>query len=94
MRVPDLNHGCQDVVPGLLGLENGIGEHAAVPADMPHRLCGRAIGVVQPEARVFHHIQFAVWIGRHAVAPGFVMAARSVNGPVVLRDVEINGPGP
>lgn len=41
-RIPDLEHGVEDGVPGLLLFEEFIGEHAAIPADV----LDTAVGVV------------------------------------------------
>ena len=45
VRVADLDHRIKDRVPGLLGFEDVIREHAAVPADVPELAGERPVGV-------------------------------------------------
>ncbi len=52
-----------------------------------------AFVVAEPVAGVAGDVQFAVRVGREAVAAGFVVGAGAVDGGVVLGDVEIDGPG-
>src|SRR6185436_17230597 len=94
MRVAHLDHGREHVVPGLLPGHHRVGEHAAVPADMPHLLGQLAALVAQPVAGILRHVELAVGIGRLHMAAGLLMIAGAENGAVVLRDVEVIGPGP
>ena len=54
---------------------------------------GLAVVAAQPGAGVAHDIEFAVGVVRQAVAAGLVVRAGAFHRAVVLRDVEIDGPG-
>src|SRR5690348_7923386 len=90
--VADRDHDAEHVVPRL-GIEHGgVGEHAAVPADVLEG-AGRLAGVVaHPGAGVAHDIELAVGVAGLAVAAGLVVRTRAFDGPVVLRHVEVDGP--
>ena len=94
MRVAYIDHSRKDVVPSLLILKHSVREHTAIPAYMPHCLCGCSIRMVQPHARMLDHIHFTVWVQCHAVSPSFVVAARAMHRAIILRNMEINGPRP
>ncbi len=94
MRVADGDHRGEDVVPGLRLHHHGVGEHAAVPADVAERLGQLAGLVAEPEAGVVRDVELAVGVGRQAVSAGVVVRPRAVHGGVVLRDVEVDRPGP
>src|ERR1700683_3491333 len=91
--VADLDHGAEDVAPGLLTRHRRIGEHATVPADVLEGLGQRAALVPQPIARVMNDIELAVWIIDGAVSTGLVMAPGAPDRGVVLRNVKIDRPG-
>src|SRR5579872_4433207 len=94
MGVAYLDHGADHRVPRLLPLHHGIGEHAAVPADVPHLPGQVALFVAQPVAGMLGDIELAVGIGDLAVPAGLLMVARPEDGSVILRDVKIEGPWP
>ena len=50
--------------------------------------------VAQPQPRMLGDVEAAVGIGHHAVAAGLVMVSHALHRAVVLRDVEVDGPGP
>ena len=50
-------------------------------------------GVLEPEGGALGDVEFAVRVVGLAVAAGLVVGAAPVHGAVVLRDVEIDGPG-
>src|SRR5687768_4999217 len=70
VRIPDIDHRAQDVVPGLLLQHRSIGEHAAVPADVLVG-AGRLAGLIaHPEASVGDDIEPSVRVVYRAVAAG------------------------
>src|SRR5579883_1280482 len=73
MGVAHLDHHRQNTVPRLLFQHLGVGEHAAVPANMLAGLGDGALVVTQPIAGVMHDIELAVRIRRHAMAAGLVV---------------------
>src|ERR1035437_7991540 len=93
VRVAHRNHDAEHVLPGLGVEHDGVGEHAAIPADMFDGARGFAIRAAQPGARVADDIEFAVGVVGRAVAAGLVVRARAFDGAIVLRDVEIDHPG-
>src|SRR5687768_6365824 len=80
VRVAHLDHGAQHVVPGLLILHHGIGEHAAVPADVAHRLGELAGLVAEPVAGVLGDVEPAVRIGDLAMPAGLLVIAGAEHG--------------
>src|SRR4051794_22963256 len=58
MLIPHLHHHPQDVVPRLRLHHHFVGEHAAVPADVPQPLHGMAGAVLEPEAGVLRDVEF------------------------------------
>ena len=80
----------EDVVPGLLLLHHRVGEHAAVPADVPDRLGQVAVLVAEPEAGVLGDVELAVGVVAQAVAAGLVVGAGAEDRAVVLGDVEVD----
>ena len=50
--------------------------------------------VAQPVAGVAHDVELAVGVVRQAMVAGLVVRARAIHRGVVLRHVEIDGPGP
>src|SRR5271157_1261785 len=75
VRVADADHRCEDVVPRLRLHHDGVGEHAAVPADVPELLGELPTLVAEPEAGVMGDVQLAAGVGRQAVAAGVVVAS-------------------
>ena len=94
VRVPHGDHRRQNVVPGLALHHHGVGEHAAVPADVPDALGRLAVGVAEPEAGVADDVQLAVGVGGQAVPAGLVVRARAMHRAVVLGHVEVDRPRP
>src|SRR5260370_37023531 len=92
MRVAHPNHRAEYILPGLGVEHHGIGEHAAVPADMLDGACGFAVRAAQPGAGVADDIEFAVGVGGRAMAAGLGVRAGAVDGAAVLRDAAIDGP--
>ena len=92
MSVPDGDHGGQDVIPCFRLHHHGIGEHAAIPADMTKCFREPAIRAVQPVTGMMRNIQFPVRIVRQAMVPGFVMRSGAFHGGIILRHVEVNRP--
>src|SRR4051812_3585771 len=93
VRIPDVDHRAQDVVPGLWLQHGAIGEHTAVPADVlisPRRLAGL---IAHPEPGVVDDIEPPVRVVHRAVAAGLIVRARAKNRAVVLGHVEIDRPG-
>ena len=74
-------------------LHHRVREHAAVPADVAHRLGQVAVLVAQPVAGVLDDIEAAVGVVDAAVAAGLLVVAGAEDGAVVLGDVEVEGPG-
>ena len=93
MSIADGDHGGQNVVPGLLFHHHLIGEHAAVPAKVSKGLGQPAILAVQPVSRVVRDAQLAVGVIGQTVVAGLVVRAGTFHRAIVLRHVEINGPG-
>ena len=84
----DFNHRVQNRVPCGGSCQHGIGEHAAIPADV----LNAAIGIIlQPIGRTTRHVEFAVGIVCRAVLTGFVVIPRAVYGAVVLSDMPPHG---
>ena len=90
LRVSYLDHGIQDGVPGAAIFQNGIGKHASVPADV---LDASALGILEPIAGTSSDVQLAVWIVCSTVLAGLVMGSGSMNLPIVLSHVKVDGPG-
>src|SRR5579885_705822 len=87
------DHDGENVVPGLLVHHHGIGEHAAVPADVPEGAGRLPVFAADPEAGVADDIKLAVGIVRQAVVAGFVVRAGAFHGGVVLGHLEVDDPG-
>ena len=68
--VADFDHGAEDGVPGLGVFEDGVVEHAAVPADVLDAACG---AIFEPVAGALGDVEFAVRIVCGAVAAGLVV---------------------
>jgi hypothetical protein len=94
MLLANLDHGGQNIVPGLLLQHNIVGKHTAVPTNVFKSFGQITIFISQPEAGVRRNIQFSVWIRSQAVTPCFVVRSRSVYRSVVLRYVEVQRPRP
>ena len=90
MGVTNVDHGLEDGIPGFGLLEDFIGEHASVPANV---LDAAVLGALEPVAGALGDIEFAVGIVSGAVLAGLVVAAGTVHFAVVLGDVEVDGPG-
>lgn len=90
MSVTDLDHGVEDVVPGAWCLEHGVREHTAIPADV---LDAAGCGVFEPVTGGLGYVELAVRIVSAAMLASLVVAACTVDGSVVLGDVEVDGPG-
>src|SRR5207244_3793964 len=86
MRIADFDHRCEDRVPRLLVFEHGVGEHAAVPANVAD---ASAVGVFEPGAGCLHDVELAVGVVGGAVAARFFMAAGAVDRAVVLSHMEV-----
>ena len=91
MRITNRDHGCQDVVPGILLGHNLVGKHAAVPTNV--REFFRELSVAQPAASLFGDIELAVGILGQAMAAGLIMTSRAVHGGIVLCNMKVKGPG-
>src|SRR5690554_2683341 len=89
-RVANVYHRPKNGIPGRRGLEDGVGEHAAVPADV---LDPAGLVVLEPVLRAFHDVEFPVRIVGLAVLAGLVVAPGPVDGAVVLGDVKVDRPG-
>lgn len=89
MRIAHLDHGVEDLVPGVRCFEDGVREHTSIPANVLDATGG---GVFEPVPGCFGDVEFAIWIISAAMFAGFVMAASAVDGAVILRDVEVDGP--
>src|SRR5919112_1786320 len=75
VRIPDVDHRAEDVVPGLWLEHGAIGEHTAVPADVligPRRLASL---IAHPEPGVVDDIEPPVRVVDSAVAAGLVVCA-------------------
>src|SRR5215207_5115340 len=93
VRIPDVDHRAQDLVPGLWLQHGAIGKHTAVPADVligPRRLAGL---IAHPEPGVVDDIEPPVRVVHRAVAAGLVVRTRAKDCAVVLGYVEIDRPG-
>src|SRR5690349_19727037 len=73
--VAHFDHLGEDGVPGLLGLEDRIREHAAIPADVLDAAGG---SVLEPVAGALHDVELAIRIVRLAVLARLVMRAGAV----------------
>ena len=87
----DFEHFSQNGVPCVHGFKGRVREHTAVPTNVSDAALRRSL---QPVAGAFRDIQLAVRIIRGTVASRLVVGAGSVDGSVVLRNVEIKGPRP
>jgi hypothetical protein len=58
----DSDHGAQNLVPGFRLHHHVVGEHAAVPTDVPNLLGEVAFLVAQPKAGMMRDPQFAVGV--------------------------------
>src|SRR2546422_8769267 len=94
VRVAHVDHETQDVVPRTGLRHRRVREHAAVPADVLKRARRLAALVAHPKTGVTHDVELAVRIGRPTVTTRLVMRARSEDGRIVLRDVEVDRPRP
>src|SRR5512137_362886 len=88
----NLDHGGEDVVPGLLLHQRVVREHATVPADVLQLFGDLAFAVAEPVAGVADDIEFTLRIGGKAVAAGLLVRAGTKDTAVVLRDVEVDRP--
>jgi hypothetical protein len=91
MGIADSDHGRQDRVPRLGVLEGCVGEHATIPADV---LDASSRGILQPIACALDDIELAIRVIGRAMLAGLVVRARTVDMPIVLRDVKIDRPRP
>src|SRR5215203_6961416 len=90
VRIPDVDHRAQDIVPRLWLQHGAIGEHTAIPADVLIG-AGRLAGLIaHPEPGVMNDIEPPVRVVHRAVAAGLVVCARAKNHAVVLGHVEID----
>merc|ERR1711964_99757 len=80
----NIHHRLENGVPGLGILERCVGEHAAVPADVPDPARGR---VLQPIARTIGDVELAVGVVRRAMLAGLVVRALTVHLAIVLGDM-------
>src|SRR5690554_1503117 len=88
----DLNHRCQDIIPGLLLRHDRVGEHAAVPANMPESLSKFTAFVAKPVSSIFYNIQFTIRVERKAMPPGFIVSPGPEHRTIILGYVKIDGP--
>ena len=88
-RVTDIDHRSENCVPGFLLKQLFIGEHATVPANMRH---AALIRILEPVTGALCDVQFSVGIVSRTKATRLLVIARSVNGTIVLCNVEISGP--
>ena len=83
-------HRREDGVPSVGVFEGLVGEHATVPADVLDTAC---LCIFEPVSGALDDIEFSVWIIGAAVFAGLIVGACTVDMPIVLGDVEIDGPG-
>jgi hypothetical protein len=62
MFVADFNHGAQNIIPGLLIVHDGVGEHASIPTNMPERFGQHALFVAQPVTSIMNDIEFTIGV--------------------------------
>src|ERR1700760_839109 len=86
--------GGQDVVPGFGRQHNRVREHAAVPADVFVGAGWGSIFIAHPETCDSDDIHSSFWVADNAVTARLVVRTRAAYGAVVLRYVEVDGPGP
>ena len=89
MSGPDIHHRLENGIPGFRLLQRRVGEHAAIPADVPDPARG---SILEPVARTISDIQLAVGVIGRAVLAGLVVIASAVNITVILGNMEINRP--
>src|ERR1043166_1328235 len=94
MILAHLDHGGEDVIPGLLFHHDFVREHAAIPADVLELFGHFALVVAHPVAGIASYVEFAVGVGRQAMAAGFVMTAGSLDRGVILGHMKVNRPWP
>ena len=73
VRLTYVDHRRQDVVPCLLVVHYGIGEHTSIPADMLEFLSDVSVAVSHPESGMMWNIELAVGVCRKAVSAGLVV---------------------
>ena len=73
MLIADGDHHAQNIIPGFRLHHDGIGEHAAIPADMAEALEDGAGFVAEPVAGVAGNIELAGGFGGQAMPAGLVM---------------------
>ncbi len=83
-------HRREDGVPSVGVFEGFVREHATVPADVLDTAC---LCIFEPVSGALDDIEFSVWIIGAAVFAGLIVGACTVDMPIVLGDVEIDGPG-
>src|SRR5687767_10393155 len=93
VRVAHANHLAQNLVPGVLAFHHGVREHAAIPADVAHRLGEVATVVAKPVTGMLGDIEPAIGIVDLTMPAGLFVIAGAEGRAIVLRDVEVIGPG-
>src|ERR1700730_15888989 len=73
MGVAYCDEGFEYVVPGLRRRHHGVGEHAAVPADVLVGAGRYTMPVAHPEACDLDDVHLAIGIVRRAVAAGLIV---------------------
>ncbi|MEY3174417.1 MAG: hypothetical protein RLZZ436_2331 [Planctomycetota bacterium] len=89
--VADAEHGIEDGVPGGRVFEGAVGEHAAIPADMPDTAFCSAF---EPVLGAFDDVEFTVGIIGRAMFAGLVVGPGTVNLAIILSNVEVDCPRP
>src|SRR5687768_17873924 len=93
MHLPYLDHGGEDVVPGLLLHHHRIREHTTIPANVLESFCKLAVFIAQPMACIRGYIELAVRISSLTVATRLIMRPGSKYCPIVLCNVKVDSPG-
>ena len=93
MGILDGEHRGKNLIPGFRLVHDFVGEHATVPTDVATVLQDVAVLITQPVTGVMRDVELSIGIIRQAMPPRLVVAARPVNGRVVLGDVKVDGPG-
>src|SRR3954471_562655 len=92
MCISDCNQRTQHIAPRIWRGHGSVGEHATVPTNMFKGPRRNSILITHPQARDLYDIHLPVRIIRGTMTARLVMRSRSVNGPVILCDMEIDRP--
>ncbi len=92
MGVAHIDHHLEDLIPGVWIHHHGVGEHAAIPANMTEGSGRLTPSIPQPIASMARNAQLAIRILRQAMVTRFVVRAGPFDGAVVLGHVKIDRP--